>query len=270
MASVPASPASGWAQLQADADWQVVDCISDLHLHAGDPATARCWQRYLEQAPFDALFILGDLFEVWVGDDAVHTHDDDPEHAFIRTCCSALQACAARRPVHVMRGNRDFLLGPGFFQATGTRELTDPTALSFGPARWLLSHGDAWCLDDLDYMRFRAEVRTPAWQATFLARPLAEREAVARDLRRRSEALRHDPNQRYADVDADTARHWLRASGCTTLIHGHTHRPATHALGEGLQRVVLSDWDTSAHPPRAEVLRLHADGRHERLPLQAP
>jgi UDP-2,3-diacylglucosamine hydrolase len=268
MASHPAPASTGWAHLHAPPGWQAVDCISDLHLHADDPVTALWWRRYLELAPFDALFILGDLFEVWVGDDVLATHDDDPGHAFIRTCCSALQACAARRPVHVMRGNRDFLLGPGFFQATGTHELTDPTALALGSTRWLLSHGDAWCLDDLDYMRFRAEVRTEDWQTTFLARPLAEREALARDLRRRSEALRHDPSQRYADVDADTARHWLRASACTTLIHGHTHRPGSHALGDGLQRLVLSDWDASAHPPRAEVLRLHADGRCERLPLE--
>jgi UDP-2,3-diacylglucosamine hydrolase len=119
------------------------------------------------------------------------------------------------------------------------------------------------CLADTDYLAFRAQVRGAAWQSAFLGKPLAEREAIARDLRARSEArkreLGHDPAL-WADVDADAARAALRAASATALIHGHTHRPGDHALGDGLQRIVLSDWDARARPPRAEVLRLTAAG----------
>src|SRR5690606_29513446 len=127
--------------------------------------------------------------------------------------------------------------------------------LVFQGRRWLLSHGDALCLDDTDYMRFRAQVRQAAWQQDFLAQPLARREAIARDLRAQSEARKrrtgHDPSL-WADVDAAAARGWLQRAAADTLIHGHTHRPAEHALGDGLRRVVLSDWDARATPPRAE------------------
>ena len=147
--------------------------------------------------------------------------------------------------------------------------LSDPTVLDFLQRRWLLSHGDELCLDDRDYLQFRAQVRSPAWQAAFLSRPLAEREALARDMRQRSEArkrsLAHDP-ELWADVDAGAARAWLTSAGADTLIHGHTHRPAVHELGDGRRRVVLSDWDASAQPPRLQVLRLSTAGL-ERLPL---
>ena len=124
-------------------------------------------------------------------------------------------------------------------------------------------HSASPCLDDTDYLAFRAMVRSAEWQRSFLAQPLAQREAVARDLRERSEArkksLAHDPAL-WADVDAEEARRWLRAAGAATLIHGHTHRPATHDLGEGLQRVVLSDWDAAATPARLDILRLSHSG----------
>lgn len=253
--------------------WRRVDFISDLHLHAAEPGTALAWQRYLAAAEFDALFILGDLFEVWVGDDALDAAGPaHPERAFARTCADALRACAAQRPVYVMHGNRDFLLGPGFLTRTGTQLLHDPTLLEWGSHRWLLSHGDAWCLDDHDYMRFRDEVRAPAWQQAFLARPLAEREAVGRQLRAQSEARKRESREpgstiTYADVDTPTAEQWLQSTGSQVLVHGHTHRPDEHALSGGLLRLVLSDWDAQAVPPRVQALRLHADGRWERRPL---
>jgi UDP-2,3-diacylglucosamine hydrolase len=143
--------------------------------------------------------------------------------------------------------------------------LADPTVLALHGRRWLLSHGDALCLADVDYLRFRAEVRTAAWQEAFLARPLAERRAIARGLRSESEA-RKQSGAEYADADSDAARAWLQAAGASTLIHGHTHRPADHDLGQGLARVVLSDWDLQATPPRAEALRLSAAGA-ARVPL---
>ena len=263
-----------FAEWHAPAHWRAVDFISDLHLHAGDPATLDAWQQLL-QAPHsqraDALFILGDLFEVWVGDDVLHATapkaalTEAEDQRFWRDCAAALCAYSQHTPVFFMHGNRDFLLGPEALSACGMQGLPDPTVLVFQAQRWLLSHGDALCLDDADYMRFRAMVRQPAWQRDFLAQPLPEREAIARSLRQQSQAHKAetagDPAL-WADVDTPAACAWLQRSGCTTLIHGHTHRPAQHDLGDGLQRVVLSDWDLNAQPPRAEVLRLDAQGLH--------
>ena len=118
---------------------------------------------------------------------------------------------------------------------------------------------DALCLDDVNYMQFRATVRSTDWQQTFLAKPLAERQVIARGLRKQSEA-RKESGAEYADVDTNASRQWLQQAESATLIHGHTHRPAMHDLGDGLQRVVLSDWDMEAKPPRAEVLRLSSQG----------
>ena len=136
----------------------------------------------------------------------------------------------------------------------------------FGAHKVLLSHGDALCLEDVDYQRFRAQVRDPAWIAALLQRPLAEREALGRQLRAQSEA-RHQTHPTYADADPDLTRQWLRQAGADILVHGHTHRPAEHALGGGQVRWVLSDWDARAKPPRAEVLRLDRDGKLRRYPL---
>jgi UDP-2,3-diacylglucosamine hydrolase len=126
--------------------------------------------------------------------------------------------------------------------------------------RWLLSHGDLLCLDDTDYLRFREQVRTPAWQQAFLARPLEERRALARSMRTQSEERKATPGMVWADADAAASRDWLHRANARTLVHGHTHRPADHALGDGLQRIVLSDWDAAAHPPRAQVLCLSSAG----------
>jgi UDP-2,3-diacylglucosamine hydrolase len=162
-----------------------------------------------------------------------------------------------------MHGNRDFLLGPVAERACGLRPLSDPTLLDIFDRRYLLSHGDALCLADTEYLAFRAQVRSPEWQTAFLAQPLAQRLAVTRELRERSETKKattgRDPAN-WADIDADTARAWLATTQAKTLIHGHTHRAQDHDLGNGLQRVVLSDWDATAQPARAEVLRLSAQG----------
>jgi len=245
------------AELSAPSTWRTVDLISDLHLQPGEPQTFEAWQRYLTRTTADAVFILGDLFEVWVGDDAASAG------SFEARCAEVLRQAAARRALFFMHGNRDFLVGDAFMASSQTRLLADPTALAFAGQRWLLSHGDALCLDDVDYQRFRADVRGAAWQQAFLAKPLAERQAIARQLRAHSEARKRS-DAVYADADTPLARQWLQAAGASTLIHGHTHRPADHDLGDGLRRLVLSDWDTGATPPRAEVLRLTADGRVQR------
>lgn len=242
------------AEIVAPAGWRTVDLISDLHLQPGDAATLDAWRGYLETTPADALFILGDLFEVWVGDDAAL------EPGFEAQCADLLRDASARRPVYLMHGNRDFLIGDGLAAQCGLTLLADPTVLVLHGERWLLSHGDLLCLEDTEYLQFRAEVRTPQWQGAFLARPLHERRAVARQMRTQSEARKADPRMVWADVDAEAARGWLRSANARTLIHGHTHRPATHDLGDGLQRIVLSDWDAAAHPPRAQAMCLSAAG----------
>lgn len=262
---------AGWGDLIAPAHWRQIDFISDLHLQAGETATAQSFRRYLQDCQADALFILGDLFEVWIGDDLLDASPaeraTEPEYDFLAGICADLRAFSARQALHVMHGNRDFLLGARFCAASGAILLPDPTLLRWGEQRVLLSHGDAWCLGDHDYLEFRAQVRSPDWQAAFLQRPLAERAALARGLRNASEARKQDPSQDWADVDAATAAAWLQASGANTLVHGHTHQPARHELGGGWQRLVLSDWEVDARPPRAEALRLDASGRWQRIAL---
>ena len=243
-----------FAELAAPAGWHTVDLLSDLHLQAGEPATFEAWRGYMETTPADAIFILGDLFEVWIGDDAAALP------GFEAQCAEVLRSTAQRRPVFFMHGNRDFLLGPAFAAACGIALLADPTVLVLHGERWLLSHGDELCLEDHEYLQFRAQVRSPDWQQAFLARPLEERRALARSMRTQSEDRKRSPDMVWADVDPDAAREWLRRADARTLVHGHTHRPAEHDLGDGLRRIVLSDWDTAAHPPRAQLLCLSVAG----------
>jgi UDP-2,3-diacylglucosamine hydrolase len=253
------------AELAAPAAWRTVDFMSDLHLQAAEPATFEAWQRYLQHTPADAVFMLGDLFDVWVGDDAVRPglSSATPAPSFEEQCAQVLQQGATRLALFFMHGNRDFLVGAQLMALCRCTLLADPTLLSFAGRRWLLSHGDALCLDDLDYMQFRRQVRSADWQQAFLAKPLAERQAIARSLRaqsRQQHEQRRQAGAPCADVDSAAAGQWLQAANATTLIHGHTHRPAKHDLGQGLARVVLSDWDAAARPARAEVLRLSAAG----------
>lgn len=254
-----------WSVLQAPGSWRHIDFISDLHLQASEPATFELWRSYLQHTSADALFILGDLFEVWVGDDmATYPSPGSTNQSFEAHCAHILKAAAQRLDLYFMHGNRDFLLGPTFAQTCGMALLSDPTVLVFGGERCLLSHGDALCLDDTDYMTFRAVVRTPEWQRQFLKQPLEERQAVARALRHNSES-RKRTGVTYADLDTPATCRWLSATQTTTMIHGHTHRPADHTLPNGLRRVVLSDWDASGQPIRAEVLRLRLNGTHPPL-----
>ena len=258
--------------VQAPSEWQRVDFISDLHLDASEPATFEAWAQHMAHTPADALFILGDLFEVWVGDD-----NPDP---FALQCQAVLKATAQRIPVFFLCGNRDFLVGSDLLQATGLQGLNDPSLLVLPAAndasakRILLSHGDALCLDDHEYLAFRDQVRQPAWQTAFLNKPLAERQAYARSVRAQSEARKQtQPLATYADVDTQAAIGWLRDAHAEILIHGHTHKPATHDLGQGLSRWVLSDWHADSQPPRLEVLSwLRKENAHpghglHRLPL---
>ena len=230
--------------------WRCVDFISDLHLQTSQAATFDTWKSYIQETKTDAVFILGDLFEVWVGDDALNESS-----CFESQCAAVLQAAALRVNIFIMHGNRDFLMGQQCMQACGATPLADPTVLNFAKRRWLLSHADALCLADTDYQSFRTQVRSDEWKKAFLAKPLHARITWARELRTRSEALQQKRSS-YADVDTAAANSALQAYQAHTLIHGHTHRPGQHALDAGRERLVLSDWDMDAPTPRAEVLRL--------------
>ena len=237
-------------ELAAPSRWRCVDFISDLHLQAADPLTFQAWRSYLQHTQADAIFILGDLFEVWIGDDILAV-----ESGFERQCADVLRNAAGRLDLYIMCGNRDFLMGAALMSHCGCTWLEDPCTLSFADQRWLLTHGDALCLADTAYMQFRSQVRSADWQREFLQKPLIERIALARTMREQSEAHKRSDST-YADVDSPAAHALLQSVQSTHMIHGHTHRPAKHPLAAGSERLVLSDWDLCARPPRAEVLRL--------------
>ena len=249
MQPVPQAPAT----LVAPAAWRTIDFISDLHLAEDTPHAFDAWRAYLSETPADAVLILGDLFEAWVGDDA-------RLEGFEARGAAVLAQAASHRALGFMAGNRDFLLGSRMLEACGMFELADPTVLSAFGERVLLTHGDAMCIDDAEYQSFRRVVRSPTWQRDFLARPLDERRAMARALRAESEK-RKVPGAPWYDVDRDAALEAMRSAATPTMIHGHTHRPASEALDAGHRRHVLSDWDIDSDAaPRAEVLRWQADG----------
>lgn len=246
-----------WA---APAHWRAIDFFSDLHLSPELPRTVQAWADVLQHSQADALCLLGDVFEAWVG-------DDSRSQPFESGLVQVLAQASARRPLYFMVGNRDFLVGPALCAAAGITALPDPTVLQAWGRRWVLCHGDAQCLDDSAYQAFRAQVRSPAWQQAFLARPLDERLALAREMRRQSRARQTSmQTEGGGDLDAAACRELLDLAGADTLLHGHTHRPGRHDLGDGRSRVVLSDWDLDdTLSPRAEVLRLSADGSLQRL-----
>jgi UDP-2,3-diacylglucosamine hydrolase len=251
------------ATVVAPADWRYIDFLSDLHLLQADSPTFLAFEQHLLNSRADAIFILGDLFEAWVGDDA----RDDP---FEQRCLAVMRQAAQTRFVGFMHGNRDFLIGADCLNRCGVVALQDPTLLIAFGQRWLLSHGDAWCLADTAYQAYRAQVRSPQWQSAVLSQPLAERRALAAKIRATSEAQRAAAQpESWADVDASAAIQQLQTAQAQTLIHGHTHRPGRHELAPGVTRWVLSDWDFDARPPRADVLRLSANGLERIAPERA-
>lgn len=260
-AAAPALPRF-W-ELAAPPQWRTIDFVSDLHLQASHPRTVAAFAAHLLNTTADAVLILGDLFEAWVGDDA----RDGP---FERGIVEVLRQACARRHVGFMAGNRDFLVGHALMQACGMTALADPTVLIAFGERVLLTHGDALCLEDLAYQRFRAEVRTEAWREAFLARPLAERRAIAERMREASRA--HQAGQReelWADVDPAAAVRWMHEAGAPVMVHGHTHRPGDQVLAPGFLRMVLTDWECDREPARAGVLRLSARGFERVAPASA-
>ena len=240
--------------LPADPAWRCIDLLSDVHLHAEMPRTFEAWRHHLLTTPADAVLILGDLFEVWIGDDAAQA-------GFAADCAQVLRQASQRKVLAFMPGNRDFLVGEAWLAELGVTCLQDPTVLAAWGQRWLLSHGDALCLSDHAYQRFRQQVRSPVWQQRFLAQPLAERQAQARQMREASAAHQAaQPSLGWSDVDGAAAASWVSQAEAQALVHGHTHRPATHRLPGGCARHVLGDWDLDTPPLRARMLRLTAAG----------
>ncbi len=266
---MPTTSAPQTHALAAPTHWQQVDFISDLHLHESEPANFLAWRRYLETTPANAVFILGDLFEVWVGDDILRKAGSQGNH-FEARCASVLHHAAQHTALYFMHGNRDFLLGSAALQTCGMQLLPDPTVLEFAGLRYLLSHGDALCLGDTDYQAFRAMVRTDTWQQDFLNQPLQERQQTARNLRAQSEARKQQGGP-WVDLEPHATVQWMNAANALHMIHGHTHEgvdhPVTSAQGTGV-RHVLCDWHADAQPARAQVLRL-GHGTVQHLPLDA-
>lgn len=228
--------------------------ISDLHFCRSQPQITAAFERFLsEYAPHaEALYILGDLFEYWAGDDDL----DDPFNRRIISGLHELSASGVR--LHLLHGNRDLLMGQALASACGATLLTDPVLLDLYGKPTLLSHGDALCTDDTEYQQFRQMVHSPAWQQQFLARPLAERKAYIEQLRERSRNEKQVKNAAIMDVNVDAVAALLRAHAYPRLIHGHTHRPYRHVLhldDHTCERWVLGDWDELGY-----ALRCDADG----------
>jgi len=248
----------------------VIHFISDLHLSSDTPGIARRFLHYLDHDARNAaqLFILGDLFEAWPGDDCL----DDADASLERSIAAALRrASDAGVKISVMHGNRDFMLGDDFAERCGARLLPDPFLLTIHGGTIALSHGDALCTDDIEYQAFRAKVRHPAFRAAALARPLAERKATAAALRQQSEFAKKEKNAqgRYSgDLNPEATDAFLREHDCIAFIHGHTHQPAMHSHridARTVARWVLADW-TETH---GEFLAY--DGRDfRRSPIQLP
>ena len=234
--------------------------VSDLHLDASLPAAVDQFLGFLERdaCEADGLYILGDLFEAWVG-------DDDPEPCRSRVCEALRAYTATGRPCWVVRGNRDFLFGRGFEARTGCTLLPDPVRITIGAFDAFVSHGDLLCTDDHAYQQLRSIVRQPDFQSRFTALPLAARRAMADAARKGSKAHTGRAAYTVMDVNAAAVLAALRVTGSNLMIHGHTHRPGIHTLdvdGEAATRIVLGDWYE-----QGSVLRVQDDGQYALLTL---
>lgn len=234
--------------------------ISDLHLDSATPQRNEAFQRFLraESGQCDELYILGDLTEAWVGDD-----DDSPFADLLRT---EFENAAARCRIHLMHGNRDFLIGEVFARACAVNLIPDPCVIERGGQRILLCHGDSLCADDLPYQQTRATLRSHEWQSDILARSLADRRELANSLRAQSRATNANKPANIMDVSAEAVGHAQRLHCADAIVHGHTHRPGIHTITDDSRRLgiryVLGDWDRCGW-----VLRLERDFTLLRFPL---
>jgi UDP-2,3-diacylglucosamine hydrolase len=230
--------------------------VSDLHLDAALPLTTARFLRLLDEtAPAaQAMYLLGDIFEYWAG-------DDDIDNDFNRRIVAALRALKQRGvDVFWIAGNRDLLVGEQFAQQAGMQRLDDPTFLTLAGQRIVLTHGDMLCTDDHAYQAFRIQVREPGWQQQFLSQPLSERKRVIEAMRQQSRDAQRDKAPEIMDVNDAAVQRLFEQSGATVMIHGHTHRPGIHRYQGGLVRHVLPDWDFDHGAARGGWLQLDEAG----------
>ncbi|NEX62636.1 UDP-2,3-diacylglucosamine diphosphatase [Noviherbaspirillum galbum] len=250
-------------QASGEAQPVVALFVSDVHLHEGIPRTTDAFLRFLDGPALHAshVYLLGDIFEYWAGDDDI----DGGYNAGIVAALRRLSDSGVK--LYWMAGNRDFLVGEEFAYRAGMTLLGDPTVVEHAGLRIVLAHGDAACTDDTDYMRFRAQVRDPSWQQRFLAMPLAERKAIIDGMRDGSRQAQRQKTMDIMDVNAGAIDALFASSGATVLVHGHTHRPAVHE-GRGVVRHVLPDWDCDGAIPRGGWLALREDGVFVRVGVE--
>jgi UDP-2,3-diacylglucosamine hydrolase len=249
--------------------------ISDLHLCGARPAITGLFLDFLRRRArsADALYILGDLFEYWIGDEAV---EQEEFRAIVR---GLRELTASGTPVFVMHGNRDFLMAHGFETATGCHLLADPARIDLHGTPTLLMHGDSLCTDDVEYMAFRAQVRNPAWQREFLAKPVAERDRIVRDFREISKSSTASKKPEIMDVNQNAVEAIMREHDVQRLIHGHTHRPKEHVFtldSRPARRMVLGDWyeqgsvlSVGAHGWVLEGLPLEKNAKTEKIKVKS-
>ena len=236
--------------------------ISDLHLQAEQPAITAAFHDFLERHARHApqLYLLGDLFEYWAGDDDL----DDP---FNQDIIAALRRVSdAGTAVYWIAGNRDFLVGAAFAAAAGVTLLPELYVTDIDGQRLVLVHGDAQCTEDVKYMEFRAMVRQPAYQQQFLAMPLAQRKAIIAGMRDNSRKDQGAKSYEIMDVTPQAIADVFEQTGAEVMIHGHTHRPALHTVG-ATRRYVLPDWEPEASPPRGGWIAIDGDGNITRHAL---
>ncbi len=237
--------------------------ISDLHLQPALPKTTRAFLDFLKNQvkQTEQLYILGDLFEYWAGDDDM---DSDYLETIVRSIREAADSGTA---IFWICGNRDFLTGERFLEATGARALPELSVIESGKTKIALTHGDAQCTDDQAYMQFRNMVRNPVWQKQFLAMPLAQRKAIIAGMRQDSRKGNQEKSARIMDVNASVIADLFKQTGASVLIHGHTHQPGQHIHkienGEYL-RLVLSDWNLDDGPARGDWIELNRHGELSR------
>ena len=236
--------------------------ISDLHLQAAHPHTTDAFLAFLRDRAVHArqLYLLGDLFEYWAG-------DDDAEEPYHLKIINALRAVSdAGVDVYWIAGNRDFLVGARFAELAGLTLLPEIHVADIGGQRVVVLHGDAQCTEDVKYMEFRAMVRQPAWQEQFTAMPLAQRKAIIAGMRENSRKDQGQKSYEIMDVTPQAIAGVFAQTGAGVMIHGHTHRPALHQIGP-LRRYVLPDWEPDATPPRGGWIAIDADGEISRHAL---
>lgn len=257
--NTPASGNEGKAQSEAIALF-----VSDVHLQPSLPRTTQAFVDFLQRHAMKAsqVYLLGDLFEYWAG-------DDDIVDSYHQQIISALRAVSdAGVSVFWIAGNRDFLVGERFAQAAGVILLPDPFVAEIAGRRITLAHGDAQCTDDHAYMAFRAQVRQRRWQDEFLALPLPQRKAIIDNMRSGSRAAQRDKSYDIMDVNREAILALFEATDTAVMIHGHTHRPGSHeyqTAGRSCVRHVLPDWDCDAEPPRGGWLSIDSSGAIRRF-----